>query len=198
MVDRITPITTPEDVHELQETFGIGDARPVVCEPFVQWVLEDDYVTARPPLEEVGVQLTHDVGPYELIKLRLLNASHQAMAYSAHLCGYTYAHEAAADPVFAEFLLGYMDEEARPTLENAPGIDPRHYAQVVVERFANPAIRDTISRLCAFSSDRIPKFVLPVIRTNLANGTEVMRARPLWPAGPVTQRAWTKLANPST
>ncbi len=67
MVDRITPITTPEDVHELQETFGIGDARPVVCEPFVQWVLEDDYVTARPPLEEVGVQLTHDVGPYELI-----------------------------------------------------------------------------------------------------------------------------------
>ncbi len=175
MVDRITPITTPEDVHELLETFEISDARPVVCEPFVQWVLEDDFVTARPPLEEVGVQLTHDVGPYELIKLRLLNASHQAMAYSARLCGYTYAHEAAADPVFAEFLLGYMDEEARPTLENAPGIDPRHYAQVVVERFANPAIRDTISRLCAFSSDRIPKFVLPVIRTNLANGTEVTR-----------------------
>ena len=175
MVDRITPITTPEDVRELRETFAITDAKPVVCEPFVQWVLEDDFATGRPPLEDVGVQTTHDVGPYELIKLRLLNASHQALAYSARLCGYTYAHEAAADPVFAEFLLGYMDEEARPTLEDAPGIDPRHYAQVVVERFANSAIRDTIARLCAFSSDRIPKFVLPVVRANLAHDGEVMR-----------------------
>ena len=98
MVDRITPATTDEDIAEVRERFGIEDAWPVVCEPFTQWVLEDAFSAGRPPYEEVGVQVVDDVEPYELMKLRLLNASHQAIAYFGHLCGYRLVHEAAQDP----------------------------------------------------------------------------------------------------
>jgi mannitol 2-dehydrogenase len=175
MVDRITPTTTSQDIDELLEGFGIDDAWPVICEPFSQWVLEDEFVDGRPPLEEAGVQITDNVGPYELMKLRLLNAGHQAMAYSGFLSGYVYAHEAASDAVFVEYLLGYMNDEARPTLDDVPGIDLDEYVLTLISRFSNPAIRDSLARLCAFSSDRIPKWVLPVIRANLIAGREVDR-----------------------
>jgi mannitol 2-dehydrogenase len=176
MVDRITPMTTAEDIAEVRARFGIEDAWPVVCEPFTQWALEDNFVAGRPPFEAAGAQLTSDVEPYERMKLRLLNAGHQAIAYSGHLSGYVYAHEAASDPVVEEFLLGYMNDEARPTLGDVPGVDLGDYARTLVARFANPAIRDTLARLCAFSSDRIPKWVVPVVRANLTTGGEITRA----------------------
>ncbi len=107
----------------IAEHFGVEDAWPVVCEPFTQWVLEDQFPPGRPPFEEVGVQVVPDVEPYELMKLRLLNASHQALCYFGYLRGYRLAHEVAQDPLFADFLLGYMDEEATPTLAPVPGVD---------------------------------------------------------------------------
>ena len=168
MVDRITPVTTNEDRAEITSRFGIKDKWPVVCEPFTQWVLEDSFVLSRPQFEEAGVQLVSDVAPYELMKLRLLNASHQGLAYFGYLCGYTYAHEAASDPVFRGFLRTYMDEEATPSLDPVPGVDLATYKPELIERFSNPEIRDTIARLCAESSDRIPKWVVPVIRYQLS------------------------------
>lgn len=176
MVDRITPVTTDDDRVQLAEQFRVKDAWPVVCEPFTQWVLEDRFELGRPPLEEAGVQLVADVEPYELMKLRLLNASHQAMAYLGYLAGYRFAHEVAKDPAFARFLRDYMDREATPTLRPVPGIDLESYKTTLLERFANPQIRDTISRLCADSSDRIPKWVLPVIRAQLHTDGEIDRA----------------------
>ena len=175
MVDRITPVTTAADVEALGE-IGIADAWPVVCEPFTQWVLEDDFPLGRPDLEQVGVQLVEDVEPYELMKLRLLNASHQALCYIGRLAGYTYAHEVCQDPLFAGFVLGYMQAEAAPTLPAVPGIELDRYCRQLVERFANQNIRDTLVRLCAESSDRIPKWVVPVIHENLAAGRPVDRA----------------------
>jgi mannitol 2-dehydrogenase len=169
MVDRITPATTDDDRAEVARRFGVTDGWPVVCEPFTQWVLED-WEGDRPPYEEVGVQLVEDVEPYELMKLRLLNASHQALCYTGYLAGYRYAHEVCQDPLFAEFLLAYMDTEATPTLAPVPGIDLDAYKHNLIERFSNPQVRDTLARLCMESSDRIPKWVLPVIRDNLASG----------------------------
>jgi mannitol 2-dehydrogenase len=169
MVDRITPGTTDDDRAELARRYGITDRWPVVCEPFTQWVLEDRF-EARPPLEDVGVQVVQDVEPYELMKLRLLNASHQAVAYFGYLAGYRLVHDACQDPLFATFLLAYMDEEATPTLEPVPGIDLDEYKRNLIVRFSNPQVRDTIARLCAESSDRIPKWLLPVIRHNLQRG----------------------------
>jgi mannitol 2-dehydrogenase len=176
MVDRITPVTTDADRAEVAERFGIEDRWPVVCEPYTQWVLEDAFTAGRPPYERAGVQLVDQVEPYELMKLRLLNASHQAMCYFAYLSGYRLVHEAARDPLFQAFLLGYMDEEATPTLAPVPGVDLDGYKHTLIDRFSNPQVRDTIARLCAQSSDRIPKWLLPVVRQQLAAGGQIRRS----------------------
>ncbi|MCU1512246.1 MAG: mannitol dehydrogenase, partial [Arthrobacter sp.] len=176
MVDRITPVTTDTDRESVAVDFGVEDAWPVVCEPFEQWVLEDHFSLGRPPFEDAGVQLVEDVEPYELMKLRLLNASHQGLCYFGYLAGYRYAHEVAQDDLFAQFLLDYMDREATPTLQPVPGIDLDAYKRTLIERFSNEHVRDTLARLCAESSDRIPKWLLPVIRINLDQGGEVRRS----------------------
>jgi mannitol 2-dehydrogenase len=173
MVDRITPVTTDDDRAELARRFGIEDRWPVVCEPYAQWVLEDRFPTGRPPLEDVGVQLVPDVAPYELMKLRLLNAGHQVLGHLGRLAGHELVHEACQDPLLRELLLGYLDEEATPTLPPVPGIDLRRYKAELVGRFANPHIRDTLARLCEHASDRIPQFLLPVVRDNLATDGSV-------------------------
>jgi mannitol 2-dehydrogenase len=176
MVDRITPATTDDDRAEVARRFGIDDGWPVVCEPFTQWVLEDRFPLGRPPLEEAGVQLVEDVEPYELMKLGLLNASHQALAYLGYLAGYRLVHDAAQDPLFRRFLLGYMEEEATPTLRPVPGIDLDDYRQSLIARFSNPAVRDTLARLAFDGSERLPKWLLPVVRVNLASGGKVRRS----------------------
>jgi mannitol 2-dehydrogenase len=169
MVDRITPVTSDADRSLVAERFGIDDGWPVVCEPWSQWVLEDHFCDGRPPLEDVGVHVVPDVVPYELMKLRLLNASHQVLCYLGFLGGHRYVHEACQDPRFVELLLRYMDEEATPTLAPVPGVDLAAYKQTLIDRFANAHVGDTLARLCANSSDRIPKWLLPVIRHQLAH-----------------------------
>jgi mannitol 2-dehydrogenase len=172
MVDRITPVTTADVIDAVAE-LGVDDQWPVAAEPFTSWVLEDDFADGRPPFEDVDVLLVDDVTPYELMKLRLLNASHQCLCYFAYLAGYRLVHDAAGDPLLAEFLRAYMDSEATPTLKPVPGIDLPDYKRTLIERFANPGVKDTITRLCFGSSDRIPKWVLPVIRENLKTGASV-------------------------
>jgi mannitol 2-dehydrogenase len=179
MVDRITPVTTGADVARLAEEFGVADAWPVVCEPYVQWVIEDDFPAGRPRWQDCGVQLVTDVRPYELMKLRLLNAGHQALAYPGALAGYRYVHEAAADRRIAAFVTDYLQREARPTVPHVPGVDLDEYVAELLTRFGNPAIRDTVARLCAGASDKIPKWVLPVVRQNLAAGRPVTLAATL-------------------
>jgi mannitol 2-dehydrogenase len=176
MVDRITPATTDEDRAEVARRFGIDDGWPVVCEPFTQWVLEDRFSLGRPPLEDAGVQVVDDVDPYERMKLRLLNAGHQGLAYLGRLAGYRLVHDAAQDPLFQAFLLGYMEEEATPTLLPVPGIDLAAYRRELIARFSNPAVRDTLERLAFDGSERLPKWLLPVVRDNLATGGEVRRS----------------------
>ena len=138
MVDRITPATTPEVIENLKNEFGVEDQWPVVAEPFTSWVLEDDFSDGRPPFEDVDVLLVDDVTPYELMKLRLLNASHQSLCYFAYLSGYRLVHDAAGDPLFAEFLMRYMDTEATPTLLPVPGIDLPDYKRTLIETFRQP------------------------------------------------------------
>ncbi len=173
MVDRITPATTDEDRAEVARDTGVDDAWPVVCEDFEQWVLEDHFPQGRPPWEDAGVQVVDDVEPYELMKLRLLNASHQALCYPGYLAGYRLVHDVCQDPAFARYLLSYMEQEATPTLRPVPGVDLDAYRHQLISRFSNAAVRDTVARLCAESSDRIPKWLVPVIRENLAAGRSI-------------------------
>lgn len=169
MVDRITPVTTEADIEALVETTGIEDGWPVVCEPFAQWVLEDSFSQGRPPLEQAGVQLVEDVIPFELMKLRLLNAGHMAIGYLGYLADHQYVHEVAQDELFADFVNGYMEHEAIPTLPTVPDTDLAAYRRTLLERFANPEVEDTVARLTCYASDRIPKWLVPVIEHNLAH-----------------------------
>src|SRR4051812_22620753 len=132
---------TPSHPNEIRlllaRRHGVEDRWPVVCEPFIQWVLEDSFTAGRPSLAEGGVQLVEDVEPYELMKLRLLNASHQALCYLGYLAGYRFVHEVCRDPLFVSFLRRYMTREAVPTLRPVPGIDLDRYCEQLLERFAN-------------------------------------------------------------
>lgn len=167
MVDRITPVTTEADRSALVDRTGIEDAWPVVCEPFIHWVLEDSFAAGRPPLEDVGVQVVADVTPYEHLKLRLLNAAHQAIAHPGALLGYEFIDQALGHPVVADLVRAYH-REAIGSLAEAPGIDPAEYGATVIERFSNAGIRDTVARIRVDGSDRIALFLLPVVRDNLA------------------------------
>ena len=170
MVDRITPATTDELRSLVRETFGIDDGWPVMTEPFKQWVIEDHFVLGRPKWEQVGAQMTTEVLPYELMKLRLLNASHQALCYIGMLLGHELVHETMQDPEIRTLCEKMMDDEATPTLSPVPGVDLAEYKKAVLERFANPAIQDQLSRIGIYGSSGIPKFVLPSIVHQLKNG----------------------------
>ena len=170
MVDRITPATTEADRALVQERFGLQDAWPVVTEPFRQWVLEDHFPSGRPAWERVGVQMTDDVLPYEKMKLRLLNASHQAIAYIGMLCGYQYVDEAMGDADIRKLMKTMMDVEVTPLMDKVEGVDLERYKATLIERFSNPAIRDQLTRLGTEGSARIPKFVLPSILEQIERG----------------------------
>lgn len=167
MVDRITPATTPPDVEMVRDQFGIEDAFPVVAEPFLQWVIEDRFCAGRPNWEAVGVQMTNDVHPYEMMKIRLLNASHLLIGYLGTLSGYTYVHDVMADPLIRQAVDRLMNE-VTPTLQPVPGIDLDNYKKTLIERFANPKIRDQLPRLCLNSAAKMPKFVLGSLRDALS------------------------------
>lgn len=168
MVDCITPRSGPRELALVQERFGIRDAAPVVCEPFRQWVIEDHFPAGRPPLEKVGVTFVDDVKTYEIMKLRLLNASHASLCYAAALMGYSNVDQAMADPVLLGWLKELPTRETIPTLELIEGVDYAAYLDTVLKRFGNPAIADTIARLAQDGSDRQPQFILPTVRDALA------------------------------
>jgi mannitol 2-dehydrogenase len=170
MVDRITPVTTDETRRYVWQTYHVDDAWPVICEDFTAWVLEDRFTLGRPPYEDAGVALVPDVAPYELMKLRLLNAGHQAIAYFGYLLGYRFAHEAIADPAVANLVRHYMKDEAEPTLAPVPGIDLGDYQRSLLARFSNPYVPDTLLRLGTDGADRIAQFLLPVVRDRQDRG----------------------------
>ncbi|MDV7141847.1 mannitol dehydrogenase family protein [Tropicimonas sp. TH_r6] len=173
MVDRITPATTEARVTHLRETFGIEDARPVFCEPFRQWVLEDKFTAGRPALEEVGVQFVPDVTPYEHMKIRILNGGHAMIAYAGALLGLTYAHDAMAHELVRGFLEKVETEEVIPIVPPVPDTSLTEYFKLIEARFSNPRVEDTLARLCHDGSNRQPKFIVPSAADCLAAGRSV-------------------------
>lgn len=172
MVDRITPVTTPADIEYLRSEFGIEDNWPVTCEPFLQWVIEDQFSQGRPDWDKVGAQFVPDVTPYETMKIRLLNAGHTVLGMLGSLNGYKTIDECVKDPLFALFLRKFMDIEVTPVLPTLEGIDLDAYKSTLVERFGNPNIKDALSRICLDSSSKIATFLVPTVIENLKNKGE--------------------------
>jgi mannitol-1-phosphate/altronate dehydrogenase len=170
MVDRITPHTTPEEREAVAQRYGVDDRWPVITEPFSQWVIEDTFCNGRPPLDEVGVRFVPDVARYELMKSRLLNASHCALGYLGSLAGHRTIDHVMADGVFADYVTALMDVEVTPLLPPPDGIDLGDYKQALLKRFANPAIADQLPRLCRRGSTKMPHHLLPSLQQALAEG----------------------------
>jgi fructuronate reductase/mannitol 2-dehydrogenase len=170
MVDRITPHTPPGEREAVARRYGVDDRWPVITEPFSQWVIEDDFCNGRPPLDQVGVRFVPDVAAYELMKTRLLNASHCALGYLGSLAGLGTLDEVMAEPVFAHYVERLMDDEVTPLLPTPEGIDLADYKRALLQRFANPAIADGLPRLCRRGSSKMPHHLLPSLQEALAGG----------------------------
>lgn len=169
MVDRITPVTTQREIDDLASRFGVADRWPVASEMFRQWVIEDNFVQGRPAWERVGTQFVPDVAPYEMMKLRLLNASHLAISGLGQLTGYVFVDEAMRDEAFRTYMGRLMDRETGPTLPDLPGVDLSRYKQQLIERFANHRINDTLQRV---NTDAPLNLLLDPILDRLSRGQD--------------------------
>ena len=173
MVDRITPATGPRE-RAMAASFGLGDDPvPVTCEPFRQWVVEDNFPQGRPALEKVGVTFTPHVHAYEMMKIRILNGGHATIAYPGGLLDIEYVHEAMADPLISGFLNKVEREEIIPYVPPVPNTDIGAYFTLIHQRFSNPEVADTERRLCLDGSNRQPKFIIPSLRDALAAGGKI-------------------------
>ncbi|MBP2557662.1 mannitol 2-dehydrogenase [Neorhizobium galegae] len=174
MVDRITPATGQREIDILKNDFGIDDNWPVFCEEFKQWVMEDKFPAGRPRLEEVGVQFVADVAPYELMKIRILNGGHAAIAYPAALLDIHFVHEAMEHKLIRGFLEKLEKDEIIPVIPPVPNTNLIDYYKLIERRFSNPKIGDTIPRLAQDGSNRQPKFILPSTADRLAKGQDII------------------------
>jgi len=172
MVDRIVPATTDADRARVSRTLGVEDAWPVVTEPFLQWVVEDHFPSGRPRWELAGAQFVRDVEPFEDMKLRMLNGAHSTLAYIGGMAGFDTVAEASADPRFERLLRAFWAEVA-PTLTQPEGQDVDGYAEALLARFQNRAIRHLLQQIAMDGSQKLPQRLLSTIRDNLAAGRPI-------------------------
>jgi fructuronate reductase len=175
MVDRIVPATTDDDRAHVATSLGVVDAWPVVTEPFFQWVVEDRFCAGRPRLEDSGATIVADVAPFELAKLRLLNGTHSALAYLGYLAGFETLSEVMADPAFARFARGLMDEEVTPTLTGRGLEDLASYKRELIERFRNPGLRHRTQQIAMDGTQKLPQRLLATIKERLDAGASIRR-----------------------
>eukprot|EP00954_Amorphochlora_amoebiformis_P030756 1395169-Amorphochlora_amoeboformis.AAC.1 len=171
MVDRITPSTTDADIEYLSKAYEIEDAWPVCAEDYTQWVIEDKFPLGRPEWEKTGALMVADVEPYELMKLRLLNGSHSALAYLSYLAGHRSVHQAMEDDLVYSFIERYMNA-VTPTVPDVPGVDLVAYKDTLRERFSNPNVSDQITRLAEDGSKKMVGFIRGSISELLASGDD--------------------------
>lgn len=172
MVDRIVPATTDADRDEAARLLGVRDEAVVVAEPFLQWVIEDDFAGDRPAWERGGAVLTGDVAPWEQAKLRMLNATHSMLAYLGALRGYETIAEAVRDEELGGLARRLMSEDVVPTLTPPDGLDLAAYGASVLERFENPALKHRTRQVAMDGSVKLPVRMLGTLRDRLAAGAE--------------------------
>jgi fructuronate reductase len=171
MVDRIVPATTPADLETVRQ-LGLDDAVPVATEPFSQWVIEDRFAYGRPAWENAGAQFVDDVAPFELMKLRMLNGAHSAMAYLGSLAGHEFIYQASSDAGLARVVESLWDELA-PTLPPTPGIDIAAYRRDLMRRFRNTALPHRTWQIAMDGSQKLPQRLLAAARERRATDQSI-------------------------
>ncbi len=171
MVDRIVPAATDESLAEITAVLGVADPVAISCEPYIQWVIEDDFVAGRPQWEIAGVQMVQDVRPWEEMKLRMLNGSHSFLAYLGYLAGFAHIADCMRDDDYRAAARQLILSEQAPTL-NISGVDLNAYAESLLERFANPALKHRTWQIAMDGSQKLPQRMLESIRIHLQRGSD--------------------------
>ena len=143
----------------------------VACEPFRQWVIEDNFVAGRPEWEKAGAELVSDVLPYEEMKLRMLNGSHSFLAYLGYLAGYQHINDCMEDEQYRYAAYGLMLQEQAPTLK-VQGVDLQDYANRLIARYSNPALRHRTWQIAMDGSQKLPQRMLDSVRWHLAHDSK--------------------------
>ncbi|EQB7290686.1 fructuronate reductase [Escherichia albertii] len=170
MVDRIVPAVTPETLQEIADQLGVYDPCAIACEPFRQWVIEDNFVNGRPDWDKVGAQFVADVVPFEMMKLRMLNGSHSFLAYLGYLGGYETIADTMTNEDYRKAAFALMMQEQAPTLSMPEGTDLNAYATLLIERFSNPSLRHRTWQIAMDGSQKLPQRLLDPVRLHLKNG----------------------------
>ncbi len=170
MVDRIVPATTNEDIVAAARATGVHDAGLVCTEPYMQWVIEDDFANGRPCWEQAGALLVDDVEPYETAKLRLLNGAHSTIAYLGYLAGHQHVHEVMADNTLARFVERMMVTEISPVTPAPAGMEHDRYIPELLARFRNPTLRHRTWQIAMDGSQKLPQRLLATLRLQLEQG----------------------------
>ncbi|MGX9417407.1 mannitol dehydrogenase family protein [Vibrio sp. WJH972] len=173
MVDRIVPAITEASLVELTESLGVEDPCGIVCEPFRQWVIEDNFVNGRPEWDAVGAMFVADVIPFENMKLRMLNGSHSFLAYLGYLAGYRYIYETMADEAFRQAAFQLMSVEQASTLSMPEGTDLAEYANLLISRFSNASVKHETWQIATDGSQKLPQRMCESLRFHIENGTSV-------------------------
>ena len=170
MVDRIVPAVTPDTLDKIEQLTGVRDPAGVACEPFRQWVIEDNFVAGRPQWEKAGAELVADVIPFEEMKLRMLNGSHSFLAYLGYLAGYQHINDCMGDDNYRVAARALMLQEQAPTLK-VKGVDLQQYADRLIERYSNPALRHRTWQIAMDGSQKLPQRMLDSVRWHLVHGS---------------------------
>ena len=171
MVDRIVPAVTAETLDKIEQLTGVRDPAGVACEPFRQWVVEDNFVAGRPAWEKAGAELVADVLPFEEMKLRMLNGSHSFLAYLGYLAGYQHINECMEDENYRRAAHALMLQEQAPTL-SVKGVDLAHYADMLIARYSNPALRHRTWQIAMDGSQKLPQRMLDSVRWHLVHHSD--------------------------
>lgn len=171
MVDRIVPAATSDTLQDIADKLGVYDPCAIACEPFSQWVIEDNFVNGRPDWDKVGAQFVTDVVPFEMMKLRMLNGSHSFLAYLGYLGGYETISETMSAPAYRNAAFSLMMQEQAPTLSMPEDIDLRAYATLLIERFSNPALCHRTWQIAMDGSQKLPQRLLDPVRFHLRQGS---------------------------
>lgn len=175
MVDSITPASDAAFLARIAAELGVEDHAAVQRESFTQWVLQRFDMADGPDLASAGVTLTSDVRGYEQAKLRILNGAHSTLAYTGLALGHETVFEAMSDPALAGFVTRLVHQDIRASLPPVDGLDTETYANAVLDRFRNPAIRHLLSQIAWDGSQKLPYRLLDTTREALEAGRPVDR-----------------------
>ena len=146
MVDRIVPAAKEPGV--------------LVTEPFIQWVIQKDPIEKY--LGGVGIEFVDDLAGYELMKLRLFNAVHSALAYIGELGNIEFVAQVINDPKYLQIVKD-IQEEAAASFTVPAGESAADYSAAIRKRIANPTLGHRSQQIAMDGSQKLPHRVFKTI-----------------------------------